>query len=254
MSKEQQPKCGGQIAIRGMAYAPTVELGVVFLFGRLAPQLGFTVENVHPHFPDCWARRKGELLRIEFEFRASHYANHKPRGADIIVCWENDWAHRPQRFRHLEIISLKSWVGAQRRVFAVGCDESISGDELRAKRLHWSVPSFVEIGDLVLIYRKRPTAAIRDVWEIFGAPEYFERGNRRGLMPGYQAPIRNVVRLHEPLTFELLKKNSRTKELGVVRKRFQSKTEITQDWPILCDLLLELNPRAKAALRKYIDE
>ena len=253
MSREQ-PEFGRQISIPGMAYAPTVELGVVLLFGRLAPRLGFTVESVHPHFPDCTAKWKGKPVKIEFEFRASHYVNHPPRGADVIVCWENDWSHRPRAYRHLEIISLKEWVGAQRRAFAVGCDESISGEELRARKLYWSVPSFLETGDLVLIYRKRPTAAIRDVWVAVGSPEYFKKGNRWGMMPGYQAPIRNLVRLSNPLTFEMLVKDQRTKILPVVRKRFQGKSEITQDWPVFHGLIVDLNPRSKAVLRDYVDD
>ena len=107
----KQPELGRQITIPGMAYAPVTELGVVFLFGRLARRLGFCVEIVKPQFPDCIATRRGKRYRIEFELFASNY-NHDPKGADIIVCWENDWESRQKKYRHLEIISLKSYVGA----------------------------------------------------------------------------------------------------------------------------------------------
>ena len=229
---------------------------MVFLFGRLAPQLGFTVESVHPWFPDCRAVRHGHSMRIEFEFRASNFATqrHSPKKADIVVCWENDWAVRPKAYQRLEIISLKEWVGAQRRVFAAGCDENISGHELTARRLYWNVPAFAEIGDLVLIYRKKPTGAIRDVWELVGPPEYFKKGNRYGFYPGYQAPIRNLVRLKRPVTYEQLSKHPLTRKLPVVRKRFQGKSEVTDDWPALHSVIVDLNPRAKAALRDYIAE
>ena len=88
---------GRQIKIIGMAYAPSSEQGVVFLFGRLAPTLGFCVENVQIRCPDCTARRRGKLFRIEFEYWASDFERHghRPNGADIIVCWENDWESRP---------------------------------------------------------------------------------------------------------------------------------------------------------------
>jgi hypothetical protein len=102
---------------------------------------------------------------------------------------------RPERFRHLEIISLKKHVGAQRRVFAVGCDESISGDELRAKKVTWNVPKYAEIGDLVLIYRKKPTAAIKDLWIVVGSPVKYNRGNNLGYYPGYQAAISCVCQV-----------------------------------------------------------
>jgi hypothetical protein len=62
---------GRPIKIDGMAYAPTNEQGVVFLFGRLAPRLGFHVEHVQTGFPDCIARRRGKICRIEFD---RHYA------------------------------------------------------------------------------------------------------------------------------------------------------------------------------------
>ena len=105
---------GRQIQIRGMTYAPTNEQGVVFLFGRLAPLLGFCIEKVQVHCPDCTARRRGKIHRIEFEFRASHFLAHQHAAddVDIIVCWENDWESRHRKYRHLEIIELKQYSGA----------------------------------------------------------------------------------------------------------------------------------------------
>lgn len=250
--KIKQPQLGRQIAVPGMSYAPTVELGVVFLFGRLAPQLGFTVESVHPYFPDCWAVYKGKRVRIEFEFRASSYEGHPADEADFIVCWENDWETRPPKYRHLKIISLKPHVGAQRRIYAVGCDESISGDELRSRYVDWNVPVSAEIGDLVLMYRKAPTSAIRDLWEIVDPPKLYEKGNTKGYRPGIQAGLRRVVSLKRPLTFEKLSRDPQTKELSVVHKRFQGKTEITDDWPLICEKIVGLNPRAKSSLRPYV--
>ena len=127
-------RVGRQIKIDGMAYAPTNEQGVVYLFGGLAPRLGFHIECVQSAFPDCIACRNGKTCRIEFEYRASSYKVHPPRGADVIVCWDNDWAHRPRKFRHLESIDLKRYVGALPRVFVVGCDKSVRGNEVVDKR------------------------------------------------------------------------------------------------------------------------
>ena len=39
---------GRPIKLDGMAYAPTNEQGVVFLFGRLAPRLGVHAEHRKP--------------------------------------------------------------------------------------------------------------------------------------------------------------------------------------------------------------
>src|ERR1039458_8702445 len=71
MSKELE--VGRQITVRGMTYAPTSEQGVVFLFGRLAPALGFCIERVQIRFPDCLATRRGKKYRIEFEYWASDF-------------------------------------------------------------------------------------------------------------------------------------------------------------------------------------
>ena len=152
------PRIGRQIRNAGMVYAPTSELGVVLLFGSLAPQIGYSVESVHPRFPDCTATYRGKRVRVEFEFRASEFLNHghDPRGADHIVCWENDWQPAPRGYRHLKIVSLKPYVSARPRVFMVSCNQNLTGDQLKPNRVDWTVPSQVEKGDLIVIYRSAP--------------------------------------------------------------------------------------------------
>jgi len=99
---------GDLINFRGLVYAPVNENGVILLFGKIAADLNMYVEEIRPAFPDCVARRftgKGwEKILIEFEFRASHFQdhNHDPKGCDVIVCWENDWAECP-----IEVLELK---------------------------------------------------------------------------------------------------------------------------------------------------
>jgi hypothetical protein len=62
-------------------------------------------------FPDCEAMRRvdartgrWERVRIELEFRSSNFLRHghNPRGCDLIVCREHDWARCP-----LEVIELR---------------------------------------------------------------------------------------------------------------------------------------------------
>lgn len=227
-----------------MAYAPTNEQGVVYLFGRLAPRLGFHVEQVQTGFPDCTARRRGKTCRIEFEYRASSY-DHPPRGADVIICWDNDWEHRPAKYQHLEIIDLKRFVGALPRIFTVGCDEPVRGKTVdKWNTLDWSVPINAQVGDLIVMYRKAPASEIRDLWRITG-PFYTDK------KWGLQGYIRLVTRLDKPLTYSELKREPVTRSLGVVRKQFQGKSDITNDWPLLYDMIVARNPKAKSALRPY---
>jgi hypothetical protein len=81
-----QETIGRPIQIAGMAYAPTNEQGVVFLFGRLAPRIGIQVEEVNTRFPDCIGWYRGKRCKIEVEYRASGYRGHRAAGADLIVC------------------------------------------------------------------------------------------------------------------------------------------------------------------------
>jgi hypothetical protein len=245
MAKEME--VGRQISVTGMAYAPTSEQGVVFLFGILAPRLGFCIEHVQTHFPDCTARHRGKTCRIEFEYWASSYVGHPHRGADMIVCWENDWETVPPKYKHLEIISLKKYVGALPRIFAVGCDEKVRGKSLdRWSHLDWSVPLAAQVGDLIVMYRKDyPSSEIRDLWRVVGP--FYDDEKRWGR----QAYLRCVVRLNNPLTYAELASDRVTRDLGVVRKRFIGKTDITDYWPLIRQKILRLNPKAKADLSKY---
>lgn len=107
-----RPVLGESIEFRGLHHAPVNEMGVVFLFGMLAEELGFAVESVQAGFPDCGAKRKlkkdrWQRVRIEFEYRSSNFLQHKHdiSGCDLIVCWEHDWRDCP-----LEIICLKDHI------------------------------------------------------------------------------------------------------------------------------------------------
>jgi hypothetical protein len=103
---------GKLINFRGLVYAPVNENGVIFVFGRVAADLNMYVETIRPGYPDCVAKRyigkgKWEELRIEFEFRSSHFVAHKhhPGDCDAIVCWIHDWPECP---KSIEVIELQS--------------------------------------------------------------------------------------------------------------------------------------------------
>ena len=80
-----------------MNYPPENELGVVFLFSRLARKLGFEIDEIRPFYPDCIAYRDNKRVRIEFEYRSSNFARHRhdPKKCDYIVCWVHDWPAAP---------------------------------------------------------------------------------------------------------------------------------------------------------------
>lgn len=244
----QRPMLGRQIVIPGMAYAPTNEQGVVALFGRLAPRLGFCIHSVQVKCPDCWAVRRGKECRIEFEFYASDFERHghAPGDVDVIVCWENDWESRAPKYKHLEILDLKKFVGAPRRVFVVSCDEQKRGHQLGKNLIDWSVTVNTQVDDLVVMYRQNyPNSAIRDLWRVVG-PFYDDTEW------GREAYMKCIARLATPVTYAGLQRDPKTRDLGVMRKRFRGKTDITDDWPLLYQKIVSLNPRAKAKLRDYV--
>jgi len=104
-----RPLYGEPVMASAMATAPVNELGVVFLFGMLAKQLGFLVLRIQAEFPDCEALRQMEEkrwqgTRIEFELLSRNFLDHghDPAKCDLIVCWEHNWPDCP-----LEVLELK---------------------------------------------------------------------------------------------------------------------------------------------------
>ena len=105
------PLVGPPINFRGLTYAPLNENGVIFLFSKVAEDLGITIEGIQVKFPDAFGkkyeRNKGYPITIEFEYKSSDYERHghPKEGCDLIVCWEHDWKICP-----IQVIELKSLV------------------------------------------------------------------------------------------------------------------------------------------------
>jgi len=108
-----QPIYGTPLIPWALTYAPTNEIGVVYLFGTVARELGYAITRLQTEFPDAEAMRqldedRWQRVRIEFEFESrnfmAHY--HKAEDCDLIVCWKHNWTECP-----LEVLELKSVVG-----------------------------------------------------------------------------------------------------------------------------------------------
>jgi hypothetical protein len=108
-----QPVYGQSLLHFPMTYAPTNENGVIFAFGSVARELGFSILRIQAGFPDCEAMREVEpgrcqRKRIEFEYESRNFMAHMHpiSGCDLIVCWHNNWPECP-----LEVIELSSLIG-----------------------------------------------------------------------------------------------------------------------------------------------
>jgi hypothetical protein len=114
---------GQKIDYPGLTYAPTNEQGVVFLFARMSPELGFSAETIRQGYPDAVVidyradPNRGFRKNIEFEFKSSGFTKgrkpHDPAKCHIIVCWEHDWKKAPKT---IEIIELKSRIQKSERI------------------------------------------------------------------------------------------------------------------------------------------
>lgn len=103
---DDRPVCGRVLNHRAMLHQPTNEQGVVLLFGMMAEEMGFIIENVRTAYPDCEGKRRVGLdswqrVRIEFEYLSSRF-NHPKEGCDLIICWRND-----HPVKGIEIIALE---------------------------------------------------------------------------------------------------------------------------------------------------
>lgn len=111
-----RPSYGNPIEFRGMRHEPVNEQGVVFLFGMVARELGYSVESIQTGFPDCEAKRRTgpdtwQRVRVEFEFESRNYRDHGHPigGCDVIVCWHHNWPGCPSE---LEVVELRSLIPA----------------------------------------------------------------------------------------------------------------------------------------------
>jgi hypothetical protein len=111
-----RPVYGAPMIRQVMGFAPVNEMGVVFLFGAMAEKLGFIVTWVGTQFPDVEAFRevspgRWQRVRVEIEFQSRNFLHHfhDPKGCDLIVCWEHNWAETG-----LEVIELKGIVAMDR--------------------------------------------------------------------------------------------------------------------------------------------
>jgi hypothetical protein len=106
---EGQPTYGMPLLPTPLSHSPTNELGVVFLFGAVARELGFMVMRLQAAFPDCEAMYEIEpgrwqRVRIEFEFESRNFVSHMHavEECDLIVCWNHNWRNCP-----LEVLELR---------------------------------------------------------------------------------------------------------------------------------------------------
>lgn len=109
-------KKGIPIQFRGLSFAPEDRVGVIYLFGMIAYELGFTIESIRSEFPHAEGTRMTspevpsapqERVRIAFELKSTDFKTRKRDDArcNLLVCWSHNWEDCP-----LEVLELKSTI------------------------------------------------------------------------------------------------------------------------------------------------
>ncbi|MBI5207116.1 MAG: hypothetical protein HY934_04920 [Candidatus Firestonebacteria bacterium] len=237
-----------------MSFAPENELGVVFLFPSLLKKLQFKIEKIGNSFPDCIAYRKSgnkeKKIRIEFEFRASNFIQHKHniRKCDCIVCWENDWADCP-----IEIIEIKKYFGVSRKVWIQPVLKSQCHWLDEYDTLNWSLSKRVTTGDILLMYRCSPYKAITDIFVYNGISLSKRKASWRTGNANF-GDIKRISKLAAPVYFEDLKKHKVLSTSGFVRRQLQGNCLVSEYWHYLFEMILNRNSLLAKKLSKISPE
>ncbi len=240
-----------------LLYAPENELGVVFLFSRIARRLQFRIEEIRTAYPDCIAYRHAggteKRVRIEFEFRSSNFKAHRhdPKQCDCIVCWHHDWPDVPSR---LEVIELKRYFGASFKVWLQVAVKSQCPQLDERDVLDWALSKQVTHGDLLLMYRGYPYCRITDVFRLAGRE--LTRG-RAGWRDGecLAGRIERVCKLESPIFLEDLRNHRVLRTASFVRRNMQGRALLASEyWHYLHAMIHERNPKIRKALARYSPE
>lgn len=244
-----------QLSGVNLRFAPTSELGVVYLFAELAKRWRVRVDHIGAAFPDCigyqTVRGREKKIRIEFEYRSRNFRQHghDPRKCDWIVCWEHDWPDAPA---HLEIRELRREFGLGFNVWILPFDQEWETGLGRMKPREWTVPSQAHKGDLALVYINRPESAIKFVYRLKERAALRTAGWKRG--KDYRALLEPVCKLASPIFLDDLREHRIIRTASFVRGQMQGKPNAMDYWPHLFRLITSRNRPVRRALAPYAPE
>jgi hypothetical protein len=117
---KDRPIYGRPMMDMALGLAPTNEMGVVFLFGTVAKDLGYMVVRLQSEFPDCEAYRlidpeRCQLIKAEFEYESRNFLAHGHRieGCDLLICWKHNWEGCPLEVLELSKVIRGDWQNCQ---------------------------------------------------------------------------------------------------------------------------------------------
>jgi len=259
--KRQRQERGLPLNFEGMRHAPENELGVVFLFSKLAKRLGFIeIDEIKPGFPDCWAfRRTSSGVRrvwIEFEFRSRGFKSHlkQLRGLvprkGVIICWDHNW---PECDKYGEVLDLRSELGVGTQIWIQNTlpkyQAAIDSAPFRKKPYEvWTVSPSARPGDILLMYRAGSNTEAKkydvdsDLLQSIANVFMVKSKPRREPRWGYQSEVIQIASLRYPLRLEQIRRDRILQHTPFVRRSMLGRTNVTSYWHRIFDLIVKLNP------------
>jgi hypothetical protein len=254
MRKDERPLPLKNAPLR---YAPSNELGVVFLFSKIAKRLQFRIEEIRAAYPDCIAYRHAgdseKLVKIEFEFKSSNFKahGHDSTKCDCIVCWHHDWPTVPRR---IEVIELKRFFGVPFKVWIQSAIKTQQPQLDIRDRLVWALSSRATQGDLLLMYRGYPACKIADVFRLM-SPEMWrgKAGWRKG--EAYFGRIQRVCKLEAPIFLDDMRNHRVLRTASFIRKNMQGNSLLVSEyWSYLYSMICDRNPKSRKSLSRFAPE
>ena len=100
-----------------------------------------------------------------------------------------------------------------------------------------------------VFYLKKPERKIRDIFIISEPVRYEKAGYKRGR--DYFAYVRKIRSLRAPLFLDDIKTHPVLQTAGFIRSNLRKRSEVTDYWPYLFDMIVHRNPAIKNVLNKY---
>jgi len=247
------------INVKGMQYAPEGELGVVYLFSKLQKELGYAnIIRLGDSFPDCEALRNGgKRIQIEFEFRSKNFLNqhHDLREVNEIICWEDNWPSEKRSLlkkHRVAIIELRKFLGLGRNIWfhvirkpyqESYMDFLLHGPKTGSLPCHKSAKK----GDLLLDYFGAPLSYLKGI-ELLTSDAYPTKSKTFKYRAGFRrfAVLKSEIHIDKMRSDKSLVGAFFLRQGGLI-----GSPRVTEYWPQLSELILNLNKNLKPKAKKY---
>jgi hypothetical protein len=216
-------------------------------------ELGFSgVIKAQGNFPDCIARKHGDQVWIEFEYKAKSFVTHRhleslKRKKCTIVCWEDNWQNPP---KNVKIISLQRELNLSKRVRLAHAKRKEHFEELdnvKKRNLWWSMPQAARKGDIIIVWRAgRGQSHFKDI--LLASEHSIPKFGFKGY-----GKCKRICQLKNPITLDDIRNNSKLADLSISKSGFFTgpNKDLTPFWSQLYCMIIAKNKSFERIIKKY---